>query len=172
MCFRLSCHKTSYCFDSVGKIPFILCTDKANVRFFRYCHRLFCFFLSRYTVLYFLDSHESLFLQKLRSLLKSVPLLFYVWRVLVHMWWALSMDKFIHLFIADSTVTGKAPHSVRLLKGHSMKKSSFTQAFNLRTIYLVTGCHFKDVPSLLIYNLKLIFLELQRERLALMILSF
>lgn len=43
------------------------------------------------------------------------------------MWCALSMDKFIHLFIADSTITGKAPHSIRLLKGHSMKKSSFTQ---------------------------------------------
>lgn len=80
------------------------------------------------------------------------------------------MDKFIHLFTADSTVTGKAPHSIRLLKGHSMKKSSFTQAliiseqfiWSLDAIFKAdidfkAGSRFKDVSSLLIYNLKIIF---------------
>lgn len=68
------------------------------------------------------------------------------------------MDEFIHLFTADSTVTGKAPHSIRLLKGHSMKKSSFTQALVILESFLwslaaifKTSAKFKDASSVLIY---------------------
>jgi hypothetical protein len=70
--------KSSYYFDQVGKILFILCINKANVRFFQYCRRFFCFFIARNAGLYFLDSPKSLLLQKLGSLLRSVSLLFYV----------------------------------------------------------------------------------------------
>lgn len=105
--------------------------------FFRYCHKLFCFFIAVKYILIFTPwaVPKSPSLQKLESLLRSVWVLFFVRGggcYMCHEFWTWT-NSFIYSLL---TVLSEKTFFIPLLKGHSMKTPPFTQALSISKLLL------------------------------------